>query len=92
MKRMFAEIAAASLRFGDEQMVDGDDADWFKDDIIVDPNYDLEMAEMSDGIPVLCLQKELQEELIKPWKNALIIKFMGKVISFITFQQRVVRL
>lgn len=38
-----------------------------------------------EGIPVVKSPKDLREELVKPWRNALIIKFLGTLVAFTLF-------
>lgn len=82
MKRSFAETAAAAPRFGDEVIMEEGDVEWFKDDISVESDDETEAMEGADGIPVVKIPKAVRKDLIEPWRNAIILKFLGKNVGF----------
>lgn len=47
--------------------------------------------EMNNKIPQFWIDDEIHEKLCKPWKNSVIIKLLGKSISFLTLRERLAR-
>lgn len=66
--------------------------DWFMADPILEPDTINIEGDSCDGIPVVKLPKDLRLELCMTWKNALIVKFLGKPAGFGIFQQRLLKL
>ncbi|XP_019159669.1 PREDICTED: uncharacterized protein LOC109156269 [Ipomoea nil] len=50
------------------------------------------MSSDSSGILVVKIPKDLRKELVKPWKNTLTLKFLGKRISFNVLFHRLSRI
>ncbi|XP_031121095.1 uncharacterized protein LOC116024340 [Ipomoea triloba] len=92
LKRSFVEVAADSPSFVEEVPVQCEDVNWFEEDIVVDSDKEDEPSERDDGIPVVRFSKKVREDLIKPWRNALLVKYLGKPVAFTLFQQRLLRL
>ncbi|XP_019153453.1 PREDICTED: uncharacterized protein LOC109149917 [Ipomoea nil] len=90
LKRSFAEAATASPRLDDDTMVEETDDDWLGEGFVVEP--DKETESVRDGIPVAKFPKAFREELVKPWRKALIVKFLGKPPAFPLLKQRLLKL
>lgn len=66
MKRSFVDAAATAPRFeGDDDMLDHE-ANWFDDEIVLDPDVEGSDSTNDDGIPIVRLPKALRAELIEP--------------------------
>lgn len=50
------------------------------------------MRGIYSDIPVVRFSKKVRENRIKPWRNALLVKYLGKSVAFSLFQQRMLRL
>lgn len=92
MKRSFAETAAGPTRFPGDAVKTSMEGDWFDEGITVDSDNEDDALESQGGIPVVKLPKALRKELVEEWKNALIVKYLGKPIAFQIFYQRLVRI
>ncbi|XP_019158194.1 PREDICTED: uncharacterized protein LOC109154909 [Ipomoea nil] len=87
LKRSFAEtVAVAPSMADDETMLDEVDNDWLDEEIVVRSDEGLE--DVREGIPVVKFSKAEREEMIKPWKRALIVKYLGKPPAFNLLKQR----
>ncbi|XP_019159702.1 PREDICTED: uncharacterized protein LOC109156316 [Ipomoea nil] len=91
-KRSFAETLGERTNLGTDFQVCNEEINWFDDDFTIEPDKDDYPAAKMEGVPVVRLPKALREELIKPWKNALIVKHLGKPVGFSLFQQRMTRI
>lgn len=92
MKRSFAETAAGPARFAGDQEKSGQEGDWFDEGIAVDSDDEDDGSESQGDIPVVKLPKALRKELVDEWKNALIVKFLGKPVAFQIFYHRLMRI
>nr|GLL45963.1 uncharacterized protein LOC109183389 [Ipomoea trifida] len=92
LKSSFVEVAADCPSLEEVDPALPEDANWFEDDIIVDSDVEDEPSERDDGIPVVRFSKKVREDLVKPWRNALLVKYLGKPVAFSLFQQRMLRL
>ncbi|XP_019189014.1 PREDICTED: uncharacterized protein LOC109183389 [Ipomoea nil] len=92
MKRSFAETMTDHPKWGPDLPRREDETNWFDDEIIIEDDRSDEVLEGEEGIPVINFPKALREQWAKPWKNALIVKYLGKYISLSLFQQRMLRL
>nr|GMD03671.1 LINE-type retrotransposon LIb DNA [Ipomoea batatas] len=92
LKRSFVEVVADSPSFVEEVPVQLENANWFEEDIVVDSDNEEEPNEREDGIPVVRFSKKVREDLIKLWRNTLLVKFLGKPVAFTFFQQRLLQL
>lgn len=90
MKRSFAEATVPP--FTGTGFEGGASEDWYMEDPVVEPDIEIPEGETRDGVPIVVIPKDLRVELCKSWKKALIIKFLGKPVSFGIFQQRLLRL
>nr|GMC69934.1 DNA-directed RNA polymerase III subunit 1-like isoform X1 [Ipomoea batatas] len=89
LKRSFVEVAADCPSFEGEAQVQCDEGvNWFEEDIVIDSDKEDEPVEREDGIPIVRFSKKVREDLIKPWRNALLVKYLGKPVAFPLFQQR----
>ncbi|XP_031090973.1 uncharacterized protein LOC115995944 [Ipomoea triloba] len=91
LKQSFMEVSADGPSFEMEVPVRQEEMNWFEEDILVADKED-ESSEIDDGIRVVRFSKKVREDLIKPWKNALLVKYLGKPVAFSLFQQRMLRL
>nr|GMD66150.1 uncharacterized protein LOC109159424 [Ipomoea batatas] len=76
-KRNFTETVLAGSRLGNDDMDNAEDVDWLKDEVIVDSDVEDEIENYPLGIPVVKIPKDLRKEIVKPWKNALLLIFFG---------------
>lgn len=91
MKRSFAETIVAPVNLGGNDVEMDKDADWF--DKAVEVESDDEGGDPDeDGIPVVRISKELRTDLVQAWRNALIVKYLGKHVAFPLFKQRITRI
>ncbi|XP_019152266.1 PREDICTED: uncharacterized protein LOC109149074 [Ipomoea nil] len=90
LKRSFAETATTHPMLDDDQMAEVTDDDWLGDGFVVEPDKATE--DTRDGIPVAKFSKAFREDLVKPWRKALIIKFLGKPPAFPLLKQRLIKL
>ncbi|XVF17065.1 hypothetical protein REPUB_Repub10bG0085200 [Reevesia pubescens] len=58
--------------------------DWVEDDFMHDETVDT-------SIPSVQIDKEVKNNLRRPWKFALIVKLLGKTLNFLTFQSRILK-
>lgn len=84
-KRNFAETVLALPRLGDDEMDNAEDVDCLKDEVIVDSDVEDETENYPLGIPGFKIPNDLRKEIVKPWKKALLLKFLGKHISFLAY-------
>lgn len=90
LKHSFVETMVSPPSHGDENMSDEDAFDWLDEAIEVES--DSEPENMREGISMVKFSKAFREELIRPWQRALIIKFLGKRLTFPLLQQRLFHL
>lgn len=91
-KRTFAEAAAAAPSFGVDSMSEDTEMDWLKDGFQLESDDESDTRDEIDGIPIVRIPKAIREELVEPWRSALILKFLGKSIGFSLLQQKLLRL
>lgn len=77
----------ASLYMGDDDDREFDDMDSLCDDDPPSGDYSGDKAAL-DGTPVVKISAEKYHSLFKPWRGALVLKLLGKSISFRLMEQR----
>lgn len=63
------------------------DINWFKKDLKIDSDNKTNTVDDTGGILVVHLLKEFWGDLVKPWKNTLIVKFFRKKFSSLCFSR-----
>ncbi|XP_031111916.1 uncharacterized protein LOC116015889 [Ipomoea triloba] len=87
-KRSFADTVASQATFTTKETPREDAHDWAFEDPIIASDDEIDMQDKADGRPRVVFPKELRKELCQDWKLALIIKFLGKNVSFSVLNQR----
>ncbi|XP_031116597.1 uncharacterized protein LOC116020253 [Ipomoea triloba] len=87
-KRSFADTVSAPSQSFDDVPVIPDTLDWAFEDPVIELDTEMDDQETPDGCPRVKLSKELRTELCRPWKMALIVKYLGKSINFNVLKQR----
>lgn len=87
-KRSFADTVASQATFTFDEDQTSDEYDWAFEEPDIESDSELEMHDESDGRPRVHISKALRQELCQEWSLALIIKYLGKNISFHVLQHR----
>ncbi|XP_019168955.1 PREDICTED: uncharacterized protein LOC109164864 [Ipomoea nil] len=91
-KRTFAETASDHPMLGEDNGDVEEENCWFDTEIVVESDKEDDDPSAAGDIPVVKFSKKQREEWIKPWKNALLVKFLGKAVALPLFQQRMLRI
>lgn len=92
LKRSFADAAAAAACFGEAVMEQDGGEDWLHEEIVVDPDDEVDKLDVYNGVPVVCIPQSIRKDLVETWKSALILRCLGKKLGFVLLQQRLARL
>nr|GLL32926.1 uncharacterized protein LOC109164864 [Ipomoea trifida] len=87
LKRSFVEVVADCPSFEDEVPVQAEESNWFEDGILIDSDKEDKPSEGYSDIPVVRFSKKVREKRIKLWRNALLVKYLGKPVKRIGYLQ-----
>lgn len=73
---------ASHPTFNAESVAQTETLDWAFDEVDIESDSEMAEHDSSDGLPRVTLSKELRRELCLPWKQALIVKYLGKSINY----------
>lgn len=74
LKRSFVEVTVDSPNLENDTPARVEESNSFDEEITVDSDKEDDPSDGDCGIPVVEFSKQFREELIKPWKNALLVK------------------
>ncbi|XP_031116790.1 uncharacterized protein LOC116020456 [Ipomoea triloba] len=87
-KRSFADTVSAQPHGADDVPTLTNTDDWAFDELAIESDSEMDDQEIEDGYPRVKLSKELRTELCRPWKLALIVKYLGKNINYNVMKNR----
>lgn len=87
-KRTFADTVAAQATFNglENQQVDGHE--WAFEEPEIESDSEMDQHDASDDRPRVTFSKELRREWCREWRLAIIVKYLGKHISFNVLNNR----
>ncbi|XP_031115746.1 uncharacterized protein LOC116019614 [Ipomoea triloba] len=88
VKRTFADTVSSQPPLNANVDSRVETHEWAFEDPEIESDAEMDMADKSDGRLRVVFSKELRKELCSEWKLALIIKYLGKNVSFSILNQR----